>query len=616
MRGFVASTAARVSLAGTLAAAIAVTCLAAVLPQPRGTPATTTPRGPAMPSAQRGAAVPFTTYEAESADAKTNGAVVRMTKRPTSTDCSPELEASGRGYVELKATGDYVEFPKVRAASGLVIRNSIPDAPEGGGITATLGLYVNGVRRQSLTLSSKHNWLYGAGEDGKVKIGENGQSNTPTPFPHVFWDEARAVIAGGVRAGDTVRLQKDDADTAAFYRIDLVELETVPPPLPQPPGSLSVADFGAKGQDAAADTAAIQKCIDDAKAQGKTVWMPPGKYLQCVALRLDGVRLQGAGMWYTSILYTPAEPNGTLPNYVGFRLMGDGAAVSDLYIDSPATVNRAHNGGRPFSNASRTVTPTHWSVKNVWITHTNVGFWIAGTDGLISGCRVRGTYADAININNGADRVLVENCHVRGCGDDGLAILSEAPRSKSKPNVPPPTQNVTFRHNTVAASWWGMDCDLAGGNGHVIEDNLFADSGKVGFAINLPSAYPMRPVTGAVIRRNTIVRGGSNFANQRRGAIWIFPGYTTIAGVVIEDNEIVEPVFRGIHCAGTQSQAVVFRRNRIDRPGEDAIVINREAVGSGVFEGNTVKNLPADRKPFANGAGETYKATLTGNSWQ
>ena len=83
----------------------------------------------------------------------------------------------------------------------------------------------------------------------------------------------------------------------------------------------------------------------------------------------------------------------------------------------------------------------------------------------------------------------MENNHVRGSGDDSLAILSETER-----NRPLSVGNI-LRHNTAIATWWGHNCDLAGGSGHVIEGNLLADNPKFGcFTISLPSAYPMHPL--------------------------------------------------------------------------------------------------------------------------
>ena len=553
----------------------------------------------------RGAVVPFSTYEAEAGVNNTNGTIVKLTTLPTSTTWSPELEASGRGYVQLTNTGDRLSIPVVQAANGLVLRHCIPDAPAGGGITATLSVYVNGVFRQKLTLTSTYNWLYGDGT-----LGSNGQSNDPTipnATPHVFWDETRAFITGGLQAGDTLRFQKDADDTATFYRIDSADLESVPTALTPPAAGtyLSIADYGADGGDANDDTTAIQNCIAAAKAQGKTVWMPAGTYYQTANFTLDGVTVQGAGMWHTNLEGTVAGT--TFAGKVGFVLTGNGPKVSDMSITSTAHTTRSTAGGKPFTGS-----PTNWTVENVWITHTNVGLWIGGaTNGIVRGCRVRNIYADGINLNRGSSNNLVEHNHVRGIGDDGIAILSE---TASTPTI---STNNTLRFNTVTANWWGNNCDLAGGGGHVIEDNYFADNSQLAcFTINLPSAFPMYPVTSAIIRRNTIVRGGGNLSGQKRGAIWINPGDQTISGVFIRDNEIRDPIFRGIHLAGTQAQGITFERNVVDRPGENGVHILSSVIGTGAFLSNIVRNLNGGFVQFSNNApGSGYTVTLNGNTW-
>ena len=553
----------------------------------------------------RGAVVPFTTVEAEDIGS-TTGSVVRMTTLPTSTTWTPEQEASSRGYVALTATGHYVDFPNTRAANALVLRHCIPDAPTGGGITATLSLYVNGVFRQKLTLSSTYNWLYGNGT-----LGSNGQSNDPAisgATPHVFWDEERAFITGGLAAGDTLRLQKDGDDTADFYRIDLVDLETAPPALSPPAAGtyLAITDYGATGADATDDTTAIQDCITAAKAQGKIVWMPAGIFYHTAKFTLDGVAVQGAGMWHTSLVSTSV--GGSFGGNIGFHLTGTGPRVSDLSITSTAHTART-TGGKPFTSSINTL--SSWTVENVWITHTLVGFWMSGAaNGTVRGCRVRLTYADGINLNRGASGNLVEHNHVRGIGDDGLAILSETA------GTPTISVNNTLRFNTVRAIWWGHNCDLAGGSGHVIEDNDLADNAQLGvFTINLPSAYPMYAVTSAIIRRNTMLRGGGNAFNQKRGAIWIYPGNQTISGVFIRDNDIRDSIFRGIHLRGSQSQAITWERNVIDHPGEHGIEIPSDVLGSGIFTHNIVRNLNGGFLPFNNNGGADYSVTLSGNSW-
>jgi parallel beta-helix repeat protein len=546
-----------------------------------------------------GAPVPFTTYEAE--DNATTGAVVRLVGQPSSTTMTPEVEASGRGFVQLNATGQSVEFTTTSAANAIVLRHCIPDAAAGGGINATLSLYVNGVFRQSLPLTSKYNWLYGA-------AGSNGQSNTPSAgVPHVFWDESRFLISGAaVNAGDTIRLQKDSGDTASYYRIDLIDLESVGSPLPPPAAGtyLSVTDYGANGADGNDDTAAIANCITAARSQGKTVWIPAGTYYQSTLFAANGVTIRGAGMWFTNLVGIGVETS--FAGNVGFNLAGDGAKVYDMSITSRDNTSRA-TGCKPFTGYAA----SNWTVENVWITHTNVGFWMSGaTNGTVRGCRVRGTYADGINLNRGSSYNLVENCHVRGGGDDGLAILSENADAMIA------TSN-TLRYNTVIAPWWGHNCDLAGGGGHLIEYNYWADSAWLGaFAINLPGTYPMHAVTGATVRRNLLVRGGGNIGNQHRGAIWIYPSNTTISNVLIQSNYIADAIFRGIHLTGSSSQQIQFDRNVIDHPANEGVCIGSTVTGSGNFTGNTVSNLNAGQVQFSNAApGGAYTVTQSGNSW-
>ena len=567
-----------------------------------------------------GASLPFTTYEAEAPTNRTTGKVVKMTGQPTRI-ITPEMEASGRAFVELAKTGQYLDFPNVQAANTIVLRHCIPDARAGGGQTASLNLYINNRFRQSLILSSRYNWLYG----------EAGQNDPAAGAPHAFWDETRYFIAGGVKKGDTLRLQKDTANTAAYYRVDSIDLESAPPPLPPPPAGtyLSVASYGATGHDDTDVTAAIQACIAAAKEQKKIVWLPAGTYHQSAKFDLDGVTVRGAGMWYTSIIGGVDEKD--FDGALGFKLRGDGPAVSDLFIESTVHTTRDMPGGKPFTSDFDNC--RNWHVENVWITHTNVGFWMCGVrGGTVRGCRVRFTYADGININRGSSGNLVENNHVRGTGDDGIALLSQ------QKHTPKPSSNNTVRANTVLAVWFGHNLDVAGGAGHVIENNLLADNANTGcLTIHLPDVYPMYPQTSAIFHHNTILRGGGILGGVRRGAIWISPGSVSISDVRFEDNTIIDPVFYGIHLAGGKSQKISFERNVIVQPGMYAIFIEPQVKGAGTFirntvsrvgehglqiksagtsTQNTVSHVGTGASQFVNKAGQDYKVSLSGNSWK
>lgn len=553
-----------------------------------------------------GAKMPFTTIEAESPSNKTSGRVVAMSGLPARDDASPELEASGRAFVELDKTGQFLEIPYASEVNGLILRHCIPDAPAGGGKEETLSVYVNGKFRQKITLSSKFNWLYG-------EKGKNGQSNDPAAgTPHVFWDDTRFLIEGGLKAGDTLRLQKDEGDRADFYRIDLVDLEAVPSPLAVPAEGtfLSVAGFGAKGDDEKDDTEAIRRCVEQAKSQRKTVWIPAGTYRQSEKIVLDGVAVQGAGLWHTTLL--GIEPGKDFGGALGFFLAGDGAKVSDMTIASEVDTARSMAGNKPFTARNN---PKNWTVENVCIMHTNVGFWMSGADkGLVRGCRLHLLYADGINVNRGSSHNVIENNYVRGIGDDGVVTLSGLEHK----NTPDPisTANI-LRHNTVIANWWGHNCSVSGGNDHVVEYNYLADNSRIGcLTINLTGSYPKYPSKDNQIRNNMIVRGGGNHSGQKRGAIWINAGSTTITNARFRDNIILDPIFRGIHLRGGKEQEITCQGNTIVRPGEDAIVIDAEATGSAKFIANVVRNLGGSADAFENKAGSRFKVVLEHNSWQ
>lgn len=212
--------------------------------------------------AGRGATIPWTEYEAE--NGRTSGKIIG----PSLTFGEKAAEASGRKYVELKAKGQFIEFTTTNSANSIVVRHSIPDAPKGGGITTPISLYVNGVYKQDLMLSSKYNWSYGRFP---------WYNNPAYSSAHHFFDESRALI-GDIPVGSKIKLQVDGKDIASYYDIDLVDLEQVDPAISKPTDFLSITDFGAIPNDRLDDTNAINGCISAAKSAGKGVFIPEGTF--------------------------------------------------------------------------------------------------------------------------------------------------------------------------------------------------------------------------------------------------------------------------------------------------------------------------------------------------
>src|SRR3954447_16185407 len=182
--------------------------------------------------AGRGAPVDFSEQEAE--NAVTDGTVIG----PDRTAYTLPAEASGRSAVRL-APGQHVDFTLPRAANAITVRYSIPDAPNGGGITAPLDVTA-GHHRQRMTLTSQYAWLYNLypfSNDPNAGVLHPDwwitecqcvpQDQTPpyqvtTPFrPNHFYDEQRLLLGHTYRAGETIRLSVPASSTAAWTVIDL-----------------------------------------------------------------------------------------------------------------------------------------------------------------------------------------------------------------------------------------------------------------------------------------------------------------------------------------------------------------------------------------------------------
>lgn len=265
--------------------ALGVGDAAAVAEAPKATPVVT--RAALAPHlvAGRGADVAFLEQEAE--NAATNGTVIG----PDRTAYTLPAEASGRTAVRL-APGQHVEFTLPADANAITVRYSIPDAPNGGGITAPLRVAVNGKHRATMTLTSQYAWLYNQypfTNDPNADLLHPdwwitecacvpSQTNPPPviskPFrPTHFYDEQRLRLDRTYRAGDTIRLTATDG--AAWTVIDLLDSELVGRPHVEK-RALDVRLFGADPTGRRDAAPAIEHAIALARFLNVPVYLPPG----------------------------------------------------------------------------------------------------------------------------------------------------------------------------------------------------------------------------------------------------------------------------------------------------------------------------------------------------
>lgn len=453
----------------------------------------------------------WTTYEAETA--RTSGKVCG----PSREYLTPEAEASGRTYVRLEKGGDYIEFTTTTPADAIVLRYCIPDAEQGGGRDMDVELLVNGQLRTRIPLTSRFAWIYG----------DFPWSNDPSlGKAHHFWDESQT-LTGPIRAGDTVRVQAGDLATSDYVLLDFVELETVPPAVSRPEGSLSLTDFGAVPNDETDDSPAFTACVEAAKKSGAAVWIPEGVFqLNGPRMKLGGVRIQGAGMWRSKL-----EGPGTM-----FDGTGEPLHVADLAIFG--TVDRrvdniaenAFHGN--FGDGS--------TFRRIWLEHHKCGFWTTyGTKNLLlSESRLRNLMADGVNFCDGTSYSTVERCHLRNTGDDALATWSPTtPDAAGQPS----TGN-SFIGNRIQFPWLANGLAVYGGKDHRIIGNHVEGGVFSGGGLLLSSGFDAIPFSGTIRAENNTFKdtGGDCYIGQAIGSLWIYALHSDIEIPLVIDGLTIE----------------------------------------------------------------------------
>ena len=483
-----------------------------------------------------GAKMPYTTHEAENASVE-NGATIQQ-----STDMeSTAVEATNQTYVELPKKDAAVTFNVTEPANALNVRYTIPD-----GASGQLDVQVNGSSVGNLDLSSHSAWQYLKG-DHEYDQAIDGSS------ARFRFDETRLLLKDiQLKSGDKISLVKKKDDNVP-YGIDFIELEQAPAPVAQGENSISIVDKGASANDDSDDTAALLAAVEEAKASGKSVYIPEGRFNfdKQVNIEADNLKISGAGVWHTQLHFTSDKRYG---GGIVFGHNSNGIELSNLYMDSNLTSR--YNEDAQYKAISGTLGKDS-KIHDIWVQHFEVGMWIGDydqtgnmkyTDGLVvENARIRNNLADGINFAQGTKNSTVKNSNIRGNGDDGLAIWS----SISDGTNAAAEENNKFLNNTIESGWRAAGIGIFGGKGHEISGNLIKDVfAGAGIRVNTVFAghnFDLND-SGIKIHDNTILRSGTtnDLYNLHRGAIDFQQVRGTIKNVDIYDNKLLntldEPV--------------------------------------------------------------------------
>jgi hypothetical protein len=464
-----------------------------------------------------------------------------------------ERESSGQQCVQLDAAGSYVQFSATGSANAIVIRYSIPDSANGTGLSSTLTVTVNGGQATNLALTSAYSWRYGAYPFSNNPGDATAGGATPFDGARNYYDEVR-YLGLAIDAGDTVRIAKTANDAASYLIIDLVDLETVPGPIAQPAGSLSVTSspFDAKGDGVTDDTAAIQAALTAGQGAGKTVYIPPGSYLVTANFSaMSDITVQGAGMWYATLVGNPAVYN----NGAGDRIQFTGAAgANNIALADFAIVGKLNyrNDGEA-NDGIQGEFGTGSSIRRIWIEHTKTGIWPRNASGLVvDSCRIRNTIADGINFNIGMRSSAISNCTARGTGDDCFALWPESAADIGGTERFAPGLNV-IENCTALGNCLANGGAIYGGQGNAIQGCIFQDI-AYGAGIFVAGDFPLSSDGGfagtTVLQNCTIIHAGGFDTAEWHGAVTIDPAGKTIPGLSISGMTISSSLSDGIMFMG------------------------------------------------------------------
>ena len=535
-----------------------------------------------------GAKMPYTTHEAENASVE-NGATIQQ-----STDMeSTAVEATNQTYVELPKKDAAVTFNVTEPANALNVRYTIPD-----GASGQLDVQVNGSSVGNLDLSSHSAWQYLKG-DHEYDQAIDGSS------ARFRFDETRLLLKDiQLKSGDKISLVKKKDDNVP-YGIDFIELEQAPAPVAQGENSISIVDKGASANDDSDDTAALLAALEEAKASGKSVYIPEGRFNfdKQVNIEADNLKISGAGVWHTQLHFTSDKRYG---GGIVFGHNSNGIELSNLYMDSNLTSR--YNEDAQYKAISGTLGKDS-KIHDIWVQHFEVGMWIGDydqtgnmkyTDGLVvENARIRNNLADGINFAQGTKNSTVKNSNIRGNGDDGLAIWS----SISDGTNAAAEENNKFLNNTIESGWRAAGIGIFGGKGHEISGNLIKDVfAGAGIRVNTVFAghnFDLND-SGIKIHDNTILRSGTtnDLYNLHRGAIDFQQVRGTIKNVDVYDNKLLN----------TLADPVITKNFEMGDNGNGEIRLSNNTIDNKatiVGAVSTVSPTKPEPKPVNNPVSET-----------
>jgi hypothetical protein len=241
--------------------------------------------------------------------------------------------------------------------------------------------------------------------------------------------------------------------------------------------------------------------------------------------------------------------------------------------------------------------------------------WIENSDHLtITGCRMRNTLADGINLCVGMAHSIIGDCTTRGTGDDCFAMWPTVYKKQEFS----PGYNLII-HCTAQLPYLANGAAIYGGDSNAVRDCSFTDISQ-GSAILISTTFPTESrdksinnnFSGTTVIRNCYISNSGGFDHEWgwRGAIEICLDKRSISGLELDTLTIENSLSNGLSVVarnmdgniGTLANAVLqnvkIGTYGMAVKGKHGLFIAAEAHGSLMVEGSVIPDTRDESASF------------------
>jgi parallel beta-helix repeat protein len=314
-------------------------------------------------------------------------------------------------------------------------------------------------------------------------------------------------------------------------------------------GAIDIRTTGARCDGSFDNSAAIASAIASAKAKRVAVYVPAGVCAYGDVIRLDGVKLVGAGD--ASVLYA------LNPLREAIFLFGSGVEVSLLKLSGRKATTR-----QAAWEATRIALfgATNFVIDKVTIDGSAAGGIQTArstSNGRITNNTIKDTLADSIHMTDKASYITLENNQIERAGDDGIAVVSY----RSDGGL---VNHITARNNVILNNKWGRQMSVVGGS-QVLYENNRLESNLAGAAcvyLAQESSYGTYGAHDVVARYNTLKTCGG--PSTGHGAVMVYSsGQEANTNITLIRNDIVQNGPPGIRVFSALNTGVRVDSNRV-----------------------------------------------------